>query len=657
VRSRSAWLRSAIATWRRMGPRDGTVAAARLALAIVRAPMRRALLRRFPLRVSDAAVRKALGAEPTALLRRRVRDALPTVARFEAELDAMPAADRAEILERAERAARHRFDLLGSGPTDLGDPIDWTVDFKSGRHWPAAHISQLPIVLGGGSDIKVPWELSRFQHLPLLAAAHRLTGEERWLDEIGNQLDSWIQANPVEFGPNWACTMDVAIRAANWIAALVMVAGPATDTPWMRRALGSLLLHGRFIRGHLEWAPTRGNHYLSDIAGLLVVAALFGGSDEGRRWAQFAVEELAGELAHQVREDGCDHEASIPYHRLVAELLICATQAADAIAPGRLSASHHHRIEAMLQFTADYTRPDGLAPQVGDADDGRFLPLGDYGADPRSHLHLFSQAGVPPTVAAGHAAYPDGGYWIMRSADVFVLVRCGDVGVGGLGSHAHNDALGFEMAAGRQPLVIDPGSFLYTADPVERNRFRSTAFHSTLQIDGAEQNPLRDGALFAMEDLRRAEALAWDPEPDRPCFRGRHHGYERLPEPATHTRRIELDADGATLHITDSVISAGEHDLQWTFPLAPCTAVAAGSVATAGFAGGATLEITVDGAELSVEDGWLSPSYGRRERAPFVRARKRSRPGDDVTALTLRVSPAGAATSPAERRRPRGSVS
>jgi Heparinase II/III-like protein len=160
-----------------------------------------------------------------------------------------------------------------------------------------------------------------------------------------------------------------------------------------------------------------------------------------------------------------------------------------------------------------------------------------------------------------------------------------------------------------------------------------------------------------MEDLRRAEALEWDPEPDRPCFRGRHHGYERLPEPATHTRRIELDSNGATLHITDSVISAGEHDLQWTFPLAPCTAVAAGSEATAGFAGGATLEITVDGAELSVEDGWLSPSYGRRERAPFVRARKRSRPGDDVTTLTLRVSPARPVTVPAERRRPRGSVS
>jgi uncharacterized heparinase superfamily protein len=566
-----------------------------------------------------------------------VRTALPTVIRFEQELAGLGTSARAALLQRAESAARHRFDLLGSGPTDLGDVIDWSADFKVGRRWPAAHISQLPIVQGGGSDIKVPWELSRFQHLPLLAAAQHLTGERRWGDEIGAQIESWIAANPVEFGPNWACTMDVAIRAVNWTATLVMVADTAADEAWFKQALASLLLHARFIRSHLEWAETRGNHYLSDVAGLLVLAALFGHGREGRAWTEFALDELAGELVHEVREDGCDHEASIPYHRLVTELFVCATQAADAIAPGRLAPSHHRRLERMLEFTSDYTRPDGLAPQVGDADDGRFLPLGDYGADPRSHRHLFAQAGRPERMGNGHAAYPEGGYWIMRAGDLYVLVRCGDVGVGGLGSHAHNDALSFELAVGEQPLVIDPGSYLYTADPEQRNRFRSTAYHSTLGIDGVEQNPLSEAALFSMEDFRRAEALEWDPDARRPCFVGRHHGYDRLPDPATHTRRIQLDVEAATLSVTDAVTSTGEHGLQWTFPLAPSFATASGSAATCRFASGVTLEIRSDGAELSVDSGWMSSSYGRREPVPFISGRKRSRPGEDVTKFTLRV--------------------
>jgi hypothetical protein len=562
---------------------------------------------------------------------------MPTVAAFERELAVMAGSDHEQLLRVAERVAAHNFDLLGSGPTALGPQIDWSLDFKSGRRWPLEHISRLRPIFPDDSDIKVPWELSRFQHLPVLAAAYRLTGERLWLDEIGAQLQDWIARNPVEFGPNWACTMDVAIRAANWVATLALVADAAAEEQWLEPVLGSLLLHGRFIRTHLEWAPARGNHYLSDVVGLLCVAAVFSKGPEGRAWANWATTELGKELHHEVREDGCDHEASIPYHRLVAELFICGTQAADALVPDGVSDAERERLQLMLRFVCDYTRPDGTAPQVGDADDGRFLPLGDYGrADPRSHLHLFAQSGAPYRPAKTHASYPHGGYWIMRSGATYVLVRCGDVGVGGTGSHAHNDALSFELALGDQPLVIDPGSYLYTADPVERNRFRSTAFHSTLQIDGAEQNPLTD-SLFAMEDRRRAEALTWEIADGGAVFSGRHQGYESLDPPATHARRFELAGEPPTLIVTDTVESAGEHEASWTFPLAPCRVETNSGGVVASFSSGVVLEIAGDGLEFGVAEGWLSPSYGRRSLTPFVRALRRTHPGEDVTTITLKA--------------------
>ena len=349
-------------------------------------------------------------------------------------------------------------------------------------------------------------------------------------------------------------------------------------------------------------------------------------------------DELIAELSHQVGEDGSDHEASIPYHRLVAELFICGLQAAEVLAPGAIGPGARRRVADMLRFTADYTRADGLAPQVGDADDGRYLPLGDYGrADPRWHLHLFRQARVPHEPGVGSAAYPDGGYWVLRGGGLYVLVRCGDAGVGGIGSHAHNDALSFELAAGEQPLVVDPGSFVYTADPRERNRFRSTSFHSTLQVDGAEQNHISEAALFTMEDRRRATKLDWNPDPARPSFTGCHHGFEALPEPATHTRRLELDVSEAALAIVDTIVSNGEHELEWAFPLARCQVEVLGSRVLARFNAGPRLEIDAPGVELRVEHGWLSPSYGRRERVPFLRGRKRSVAGEDRTELTLSV--------------------
>jgi hypothetical protein len=564
---------------------------------------------------------------------------MPTVSAFERRLDGMTSDERADLLSVADRVAGHTFDLLGSGPTELGKEIDWSCDFKSGRRWPLEHISRIRVIYGDGSDIKVPWELSRFQHLPVLAAAHRLTGERRWLDEIGFELEHWIAANPVEFGPNWACTMDVAIRAANWVAALALVAAAAAEEPWLEPAFGSLLLHGRFIRTHLEWAPVRGNHYLSDVVGLLCVAGVFANSAEGRAWAEWAASELVQELDHQVRSDGCDHEASIPYHRLVTELFLCGLQSAEVLVPGSVSDADQARLQKMLAFVCDYTRPDGLAPQVGDADDGRFLPLADYGvADPRSHLHLFRQADRAYVAADKPSAYPQGGYWIMRGGELYVSVRCGDVGVGGQGSHGHNDAMSFELALGDQPVVVDPGSYVYSADPVERNRFRSTAFHSTLQIDGAEQNPIGNGidSLFQMRDVRKAEALTWEADGTRALFVGRHRGYERLPSPATHTRRLELSAATSELVVTDTVSSPGEHELEWTFPLVPShVGVSPGRVTVA--VSGAELVIESEGVDFAVEYEWISPSYGRRVRAPFVRARRRSRAGEDVTTFVLRA--------------------
>jgi hypothetical protein len=596
-------VRDGLTQLRRAGARRGTEAAVRTGARLARGVAREARLRTRPVSAAPGELPAALGGIDAAkALRGPVLEALPTVARFERELERHD-----DLIERADEICAHRFDLLGSGPTELGREIDWHRDFKTGRRWPLRHSSLLPVAYGDGSDIKVPWELSRSQHLPLLAGAHRRSGDGRYLDELGAQLTSWIRANPVERGPNWACTMDVAIRAANWTAALALCADEATREPWFPPVLESLLLHGRFIRSHLEDGEVRGNHYLTDVVGLLAMSALFAGGWEGNDWAGWAAGELVAEMEHQVRGDGCAHEASIPYHRLVTELFVCGTQAADALVHGKLPGWYRDRLDSMLAFTRDYTRPDGLAPQIGDADDGRFLPLGDYARlDPRDHRHLFAQADRAYVPARTSAAYPEGGFFVLRAGGTYAIIRCGDTGRYGRGGHSHNDQLSFELFAGGTPLVADPGTYLYTADPQARNLFRSTGYHATLQIGGAEQNELRTDDLFVMEDRAQAEALAWD-----------EHSFEgRL---QNHTRRIEL-SDGE-LRITDTVESAGGEELEWTFPLAP----------------GAALDVQAEGLEFRREDGWHSPSYGVRVPTTFLRARRRARRGRDVQVLIVRA--------------------
>lgn len=591
-----------------------------------------------PPRVRPGELARALGGEsPVAAVRERALHAVPTVAAWELELELLDAAGRSELLRRADEIARHQFDLLGSGPTRLGAEIDWQLDFKSGRRWPDAHISQVPIVLGDGSDIKVPWELSRCQHLPLLAAAHQVSGDQRYQDELGAQLISFIAANPPEYGASWACTMDVAIRAANWVAALCLALASGSDEPWLEAALESLLLHCRFIRGHLECGAVRSNHYLSDVAGLLIACAPFTDSDEGRAWARWATTALEGEMQRQVRADGCDQEASIGYHRLVTELFVCGSQAAEALCPGMLSSAFHERLALMLGFVSNYTRPDGLAAQMGDADDGRFLPLATYGTDPRNHRHLFRQMGRPWRPGVAHAAYPDGGWYLMRHEQFWSAIRCGDVGLDGTGAHAHNDQLAFELAFGSDALVVDPGTYLYTGDPGARNEFRATAAHSSLSIGGAEQNRIPTKELFSLPEEAYPLCVRFSAEGPRARFTGEHSGFRELERSVAHRRDFLFDGAARIVEITDTVVGAQGLAVAWSFPLAPCAVSIECDCATAEFPG-AVLEIEAAGAALAIAEGWLSPSYGRRFIAPVVRARATARSEEERFRFRLRVS-------------------
>ena len=207
-------------------------------------------------------------------------------------------------------------------------PIDWQLDFKSGYRWSELTPSQ-KIKYGTvrGADVKVPWELARMQHLPQLAfAASTDPGERgRYSREFRNEILDFIATNPPRFGVNWAMTMDVAIRVANWLIAydLFRASGATFDEPFQRTLARSVQDHGKHIIENLEWDPTlRGNHYLADVTGLLSVAAWLPRTSVADAWLCFAVGELLAEVDAQFHPDGGNFEASTSYHRLSGELAV-----------------------------------------------------------------------------------------------------------------------------------------------------------------------------------------------------------------------------------------------------------------------------------------------------------------------------------------------
>lgn len=229
-------------------------------------------------------------------------------------------------------------------------PIDWHLDFKSGYRW-REDIWFKDIAFGHlpGVDIKVPWELARMHHLPHLALAHALAVQGHngfasaacYSREFRNQILDFISTNPPRYGVNWACTMDVAIRTVNWLVAydLFRASGAEFDAPFTQILTQSIYEHGQHVAANLEWMDgVRGNHYLADIAGLLFSAAYLPRSPKTDAWLAFAVQELVGEVDAQFHDDGSNFEASTVYHRLSSEIVAYATALVMALPADKQSA-------------------------------------------------------------------------------------------------------------------------------------------------------------------------------------------------------------------------------------------------------------------------------------------------------------------------------
>jgi heparinase II/III-like protein len=574
-------------------------------------------------------------------------------------------ADRVRrTIDAAERILGHEFDLLGSGayrPIDPDrparggyQPIDWSLDpvrrlrFPLGVPHKAWNLMEMR---PGRADIKYPWELARCQHWATLGQAFALTHDERFAREIARELDDFVEANPVGVGVNWTCTMDVGLRVVSWAIGLELVRGSAAldDAFWMR-AFGALFDHGVFIRNNLENTyEVTSNHFLSNLLGLLFLGAVFADLAEGAAWNAFARGAIEHEMTVQVLADGADYESSIPYHRLVTELFLGAARLADHRgAP--LSAELRRRLRDMVAYLAAVARPDGLMPQVGDADDGRLHVFEGYAStSPQDARHLFGPAGAMfdapewravggeagaweaawwgfdrsvrlqadrnggPAKAGHYVLFPQAGVGVMRNnAGDYLLVTNGIVGTNGFGNHKHNDQLSFEYHGGGTPLIVDPGSYVYTSDPEARNRFRSTASHNTLALDGVEQNDMRADWLFRMFETAHAETVSFNAGDDLVEYVGRHRGYERLDDPVVHERAFRFERASGRVWIVDRLSGRGRHAARWHFHLAPgVSAERSGAAAVTLSAAGRQWRLRLpDGLDVAIRPAEYSPSYG-----------------------------------------------
>lgn len=387
-----------------------------------------------------------------------------------------PKTMHASCIDEAEKIMNGTFVIFGSSH-QVRATMPWHQDITGEKKDScfSPHDFYTKIVIAGSKtaelskDIKVPWELSRLQQLPILGHAYALTKNDRYAHKIIALILDWIAQNPFLHGVNWCNAMEVGLRAVNWIIALSMIKDCKTvNTADIASIIESLRNHLIFIEGNWEWYDGKtSNHYLSDLVGYLYLAYFF--NDRAKK--QWAIAELERELYKQVLPDGTSYEGSTAYHRLVTELFYYAQYVVDQ-ENGSFSESFIKKYAQMTNFLWWCTPYNGSLITVGDNDSGSvtaFLLVNKQQITKQESIY-----------------FKDFGLSIYKSKKLHVSLRHHAYHSDQPTGHFHNDVGSITMAIDSLPIFVDPGSYVYTASSYWRNHFRSVAMHNTTYIDQVE---------------------------------------------------------------------------------------------------------------------------------------------------------------------------
>ncbi|MHB1861374.1 MAG: heparinase II/III domain-containing protein [Gemmatimonadaceae bacterium] len=472
----------------------------------------------------------------------------------------------AATVAEGERLLRGDWTLFGR-PISLQDPPAWHLDPLGKRQWSRTFYAFIDHRSGRA---KYVWELARHQWVATLARAYVWTGDERYAIRACGLLQAWIRDNPPGEGIHWTSPFECALRLISWSFIFHATRrSQAWDEASVAAFLRSLTAQARFVEAHPSRFSSANNHRVAEAAGLACVGICFPEFRDADRWQRNGLNDLKSELMRQIAVDGTGAEQAPYYlacvldHGLFIEALLRARG-------WELSADCRARLVAAGRFLERLDAGATFMPAIGDADDGRAIPLDDEGVsvfhaarigaaalfgattlkrrgDPvlervywlcgwdASRVFASIHVGAP---TPSSVSFPDGGTTIVVEAggQSRAVFDHGALGYLSIAAHGHADALSVILDVAGEPLIADAGTFSYHEATEWRRYFRGTRAHSTVCVAGKDQSESLGDTLWGRKATVTTELVALGRRVQ--CVLARHDGYARSPRGVLHRRGL-----------------------------------------------------------------------------------------------------------------------
>lgn len=531
----------------------------------------------------------------------------------------------------SEKSALHAADALGHrfrGNRDAHPPVFRGVDID----WVGR------AVVDGREIHDAEWyyQFQRLTWWPALARAYAVTGDENYFFEWRYEMADWAMDNLPITGktPKFIRRgMETYNRCERLTDALpYLIQSPHFDSKTLCFFLGSFHEQAEHIR---TVYAAKGNHLLGELSVVFLNGVNFPEFKHSTAWRNDALNRLPQMMTEEVYEDGMNKELVFSYHTMYISLF---AQAYDLFRENgyadHLPSEYYERLLKMAEIYALQSFPDHTICQFGDAHKPRNpgvvfrKALAPFAADIPYFDYMVSRGatGAPP--AKRNAAYPQSGFYFMRSAwspdAVFMPIKCS------AGGEWHNqiDNGTFELFAYGRNFMNDSGSYMYGSSSNEDQRwrdwFRSTKVHQTLTLDN--------------ENIElKPEFVMWEEQENLVVLVIENQSYPEL-----RHRRTVLFIDNKYFLIVDEAMGAAVGTLRTHFQFVPCDYSVSGLTVQTRFNEGANLLVKSfpQGPALAIEkeEGWISYAPQRKQGRPAwsYRADKSSAEGQ-VQFLTALV--------------------
>ena len=466
----------------------------------------------------------------------------------------------------------------------LGENYDWLTNPETNYKYQLEHWSKIKDLSKEAGDIKYVWEKARFSFLyDIIRYDYHF--DEDCASIVFQEINSFIDHNPINMGPNYKCSQEISLRVLNWTFALYYYRNSKElSVERFNKIMNAIYwqLHHVYHNINFSRIAVRNNHALTETLMLYLGGLLFPFLPNTKKWSKKGKNWFEEEIAYQIYEDGTFLQFSMNYHRVAIQLLTWGIRLAK-LHKDPLNLTVINRAEKSLNYLRTcQDQTSGKLPNYGSNDGALFFKLTDddfrvytsqindlcavlhHEVSEHNESQLWygiNNCEIVPFEPDKLTSYPFGGHYVINDGSSKTLVKCAKY----KDRPGHADNLHLDIWLNGNNYIWDPGSYKYNTVEKYSRFFGHCYGHNTVSVDN--KNQMLKGTRFIWNYWnKKAKATLTEKERNFE-FDGQFTGFPELGNKIIHNRKVVKAKKINKWEVTDTIKNADDYvsQLYWHF--------------------------------------------------------------------------------------------